>query len=117
MDRQEQWGRNYATRVWSGPPMRVVSDTGIAAANGDVRPGYGSLRDAVAHGEIGHLWCVEQSRLERQEIVWFVLAAELAEAGIGEVHTDRDGIVGWVTTPPASRPCSPPVKFVGFAAG
>jgi site-specific DNA recombinase len=93
VDRQEQWGRSYATRVWPGPPMRVFSDTGIAAANGDARPGYGSLRDAVAHGEIGHLWCVEQSRLERQEIGWFVLAAELAEAGIGEVHTDRDGIV------------------------
>jgi site-specific DNA recombinase len=93
VDRQEQWGRSYATRVWLGPPMRVFSDTGIAAANGDVRPVYGSLRDAVAHGEIGHLWGVEQSRLERQEIGWFVLAAELAEAGIGEVHTDRDGIV------------------------
>jgi hypothetical protein len=49
--------------------MRVFSDTGIAAANGDVRPGYGSLRDAVAHGEIGHLWSVEQSRLERDRMV------------------------------------------------
>ena len=76
-----------AKALAAGPPMRVFSDTGIAAANGDVRPVYGSLRDAVAHREIGHLWCVEQSRLERQEVGWFVLAAELAEAGVGEVHT------------------------------
>lgn len=93
VDRQEQWGRIYAARVWPGEPIKVFADSGISAANGDARPGYECLRDAIAAGEIAHLWCVEQSRLERQEIGWFVLAAELAEAGIDELHTDRDGIV------------------------
>jgi DNA invertase Pin-like site-specific DNA recombinase len=93
VDRQEEWGRAYAERTWPGEPVRVFADTGISAANGDHRPGYESLRDAIARGEVGHVWCVEQSRLERQEIGWFLLAAELAEAGIDEVHTNRDGIV------------------------
>ena len=36
---------------------------------------------------------MEQTRLERREVQWFELAAELDAAGITEVHTDRDGIV------------------------
>ena len=71
----------------------VFADSGISAANGDHRPGYAALRDAITRGQIAHVWCVEQSRLERQEIGWFVLAAELADAGISELHTNRDGIV------------------------
>lgn len=93
VDRQEGWGRAYAERTWPGARVRVFSDSGISAANGDHRPGYEALRDAVANRQVTQLWTVEQSRLERQEVGWFLLAAELAEAGITEVHTDRDGIV------------------------
>jgi site-specific DNA recombinase len=93
VDRQEEWGRTYASGVWPGEPIEVFADSGISAANGDHRPGYAALRDAITRGEIAHVWCVEQSRLERQEIGWFVLAAELADAGISELHTNRDGIV------------------------
>lgn len=39
------------------------------------------------------MWVVEQSRLERREVGWFELAAELDAAGIRAVHTNRDGIV------------------------
>lgn len=93
VDRQEQWGRSYAERMWPGLPVRVFADAGISAANGEARPGYEALRDAIARGEVAHLWCVEQSRLERQEVGWFLLVAELAKVGIDEVHTDRGGVV------------------------
>jgi site-specific DNA recombinase len=93
VDRQEAWGRAYAARVWPGQPVEVFADAGISAANGDHRAGYEALRDAIAAGDVTQLWTVEQSRLERTELGWFGLAAELDAAGIREVHTDRDGIV------------------------
>jgi DNA invertase Pin-like site-specific DNA recombinase len=93
VEAQEDWGRVYAAKHWPGVPVRVYRDKGISAANGDTRPGYEALRAAVAAGQVAHLWCVEQSRLERREAAWFTLAAELDGAGITEVHTNRDGIV------------------------
>lgn len=92
--RQEQWGRDYAARTWPGTPVVVFSDNNLSAADGDVvRPGYDELRASVRAGRLAHLWTVEQSRLERTEVGWFSLAAELDAAGIDEVHTDRDGVV------------------------
>ncbi|MFG2678291.1 recombinase family protein [Streptomyces sp. NPDC048392] len=90
---QETWGRSYAAAKWPGEPIEVFADSGISAANGDRRPEYERLRECIARGEVRHLWCVEQSRLERREVEWFTLAAELDAAGIKEVHTNRDGVV------------------------
>ena len=90
---QEKWGRAYAAGAWPDVPVRVFADNHVSAANGDHRPEYETLREAIARGEVVHLWAVEQSRLERREIEWFRLAAELDTAGVGEVHTNRDGIV------------------------
>jgi DNA invertase Pin-like site-specific DNA recombinase len=73
--------------------VKVFADSDLSAANGDHRPGYEALRSAIRSGEVTHLWVVEQSRLERREVEWFTLAAELDAAGISEVHTNRDGIV------------------------
>ena len=94
VDLEERQGREYADRTWPGMPVEVFRDEGISAAKDDVtRPGYNALRVAVAAGGITHLWAVEQSRLERREVPWFTLAAELEAAGITEVHTTRDGII------------------------
>lgn len=90
---QEKWGRRYAADRWPSLPVKVFSDRGISAANGDAREGYDQLREWIAAGKIVHLWCVEQSRLERREIEWFELAALLDSAGIDELHTDREGII------------------------
>jgi site-specific DNA recombinase len=90
---QAKWGRAYAAKTWPGVPVKVFTDPGISASNGDHRPGYEALREAVARGEVAHLWAVEQTRLERREVEWFRLAAELDAAGIAELHTNRDGIV------------------------
>src|SRR2546430_132282 len=90
---QAKWGRTYAAAHWPDVPVRVFTDAGISAANGDHRPGFEELREAVARGEVAHLWAVEQTRLERREVEWFRLAAELDAAGITELHTNRDGIV------------------------
>lgn len=73
--------------------MEVFADKGISAHNGDERGGYDRLREWIRAGKLEHLWCVEQSRLERREAEWFQLAAELDSAGITELHTDREGIV------------------------
>jgi site-specific DNA recombinase len=90
---QEKWGRDYAASAWPGMAVEVFADNDLSAANGDHRPGYEALRSAIRSGEVTHLWVVEQSRLERREVEWFELAAELDAAGISEVHTNRDGIV------------------------
>jgi len=93
VDVQEQWGRAYAAKTWPGKPIEVFADRGISAANGDRRPEYERLREWIRDGRIEHVWAVEQQRLERREIGWFELAAELDAAGITELHTNRDGIV------------------------
>jgi site-specific DNA recombinase len=90
---QVKWGRAYAAKHWPGVPVKVFADKGISAANGDHRPGFEELREAIARGEVAHLWAVEQTRVERREVEWFKLAAELDAVGISELHTDRDGIV------------------------
>lgn len=91
---QEKWGRAYAAQAWPGVPVRVFADNDLSAAKDDVvRPAYERLREAVAAGDVAQLWTVEQSRLERREVGWFTLAAELDAAGIDKIHTRRDGIV------------------------
>jgi len=93
VDAQERWGRDYAASAWPDLPVEVFADAGISAANGDERPDYDRLRQWIRDGKIAHLWTVEQSRLERREVEWFQLAAELDAAGITELHTNRDGLV------------------------
>lgn len=94
VDVQERQGRAYSAEAWPGVPVVVYSDRLLSAADEDVwRPGFEKLRQAIRDGEVAHVWCVEQSRLQRLEVGWFVLAAELVAAGIDEIHTGRDGIV------------------------
>ncbi|WP_406306264.1 recombinase family protein [Streptomyces sp. NBC_00885] len=93
VEAQEKWGRAYAAHTWPGLPVKVFADSDISAAGDAHRPEYERLRESLARGEIAHLWAVEQSRLERREVEWFRLAAELNAAGITELHTNRDGIV------------------------
>jgi DNA invertase Pin-like site-specific DNA recombinase len=91
---QERYGRAYAAVVWPGLPVVVYSDNDLSAAEDDVwRPGYEKLREDLAAGAVSQVWAIEQYRLQRREIGWFELAAELVAAGIDEVHTRRDGIV------------------------
>jgi site-specific DNA recombinase len=95
VDVQERRGRQVAAETWPGLPVVVYADRLLSAADEDVwRPGFEKLRQAIRDGEVAHLWCAEQSRLQRLETGWFELAAELDAAGIPAVHTDRDGIVG-----------------------
>lgn len=93
VDAQEKWGRGYAEQYWPGVLVEVFADAGISAARDDRRPEYERLREWIGAGRVAHVWAVEQSRLERREVQWFGLAAELDAAGIGELHTNRDGIV------------------------
>lgn len=91
---QERRGRAYASRTWPGCPVVVFADNAITAGDSDTeRPGYAQLRDAIRAGRLGHVWAAEQTRLERTEIGWFELAADLVAADILEVHTGHDGIV------------------------
>lgn len=93
VDEQEQWGREYAAQHWPGMPVRVFADKGRSAFHDDLRPGYEALKVAIDAGQIRHLWTVEQSRLERREVEWFQLATILDDAGIDQLHTNRDGVV------------------------
>ncbi len=91
---QQRWGRKYAGGRWPGVPIKVYADNNLSAADDTVRPAFEEFRRDLADGLIAHVWAVEQSRLERREVEWFQVAAEMDEAGIAELHTDRDGIIG-----------------------
>lgn len=93
VDVQERQGRGYASTAWPGVPVVVYADRLLSAADDTWRPEYEKLRQAIRDGQVAHVWCVEQSRLQRREVGWFELAAELVAAGIDEIHTSRDGIV------------------------
>lgn len=93
VDLQERWGREYATKKWPGLPVEVFADPGISAANGDHRPQFERFREWLNGGKVAHVWAVEQSRLERREVEWFRLAAEMEAAGVDELDTNRDGVV------------------------
>jgi DNA invertase Pin-like site-specific DNA recombinase len=91
---QEKWGREYAAQRWPGVPIKVFADNDLSAAKDDVyRPEFEQMREAIRRGECAHLWAVEQNRLTRREVEWFGLAAELARAGVAEVHTKRNGVI------------------------
>lgn len=90
---QEKWGRAYAAEHWPDLPTEVFADGDNSAMNGGPRPGHDRFREWLNSGRIAQVWAVEQSRLERDEIKWFELAAELDAAGIAELHTNRDGVV------------------------
>lgn len=90
---QERQGREYAGHAWPDIPVVVYPDRLLSAADDTWRPEFEKLRQAIRDGQVAHVWAVEQSRLQRREVGWFELAAELVAAGIDEVHTNRDGIV------------------------
>lgn len=90
---QTRWGLEYAAEHWPGVPVEVFADGDNSAMNGGPRPEHERFKEWLAAGRIAHVWAVEQSRLERDEIAWFQLAALMDEAGVDEVHTQRDGIV------------------------
>lgn len=91
---QARWGTEYAAEAWPGMPVEIYADGNNSAMKDDGdRPDHERFKRDLAEGRIAHVWSVEQSRLERDEIRWFMLAAELEAAGVGKVHTRRDGIV------------------------
>ena len=93
VDRQERWGRDYAARVWPDLPVAAYADNNLSGDPAIPRPGLEALRAAVRSGAVAAVWAVEQSRLTRDEVQWFEIAAELLDAGVDVLHTDRDGIV------------------------
>ncbi|GAB3372432.1 recombinase family protein [Amycolatopsis echigonensis] len=91
---QELQGREYAARAWPGMPIVIYAEDGFSGEQADlVRPEYERLLSEVDAGHVANIWCAEQYRLERNNVRWFILADRLAEAGIEELHTKRDGIV------------------------
>jgi DNA invertase Pin-like site-specific DNA recombinase len=91
---QEKWGRKYAADHWPDLPVEVFADGNNSAMKPDgQRPEHDRFREWLNDGRIAQVWAVEQSRLERDEVRWFELAAQLDAAGIAELHTNRDGVV------------------------
>ncbi len=84
-----------ATPPECGPAHRCGSSPTPASRPPTATPGRATDPCATPSptGRSGTSGASSSPASKRQEIGWFVLAAELAEAGIGEVHTDRDGIV------------------------
>lgn len=96
VDRQERWGRAYHREHpgISHLPVVVYKDNDVSAFSDDaVRPDYDRLRAAVRAGTVAGIWTVEQTRIEANRRRWVELVADLDDAGIGELHTNRDGLV------------------------
>lgn len=94
VEAQERWGRAYAAKHWPNYAVEIFPDNNIGATDPTVeRPEFDRLCEWIRDRRVAHVWSVEQSRLTRDEIEWFKLAAILDEADLSEVHTDRDGIV------------------------
>ncbi|ADD43856.1 recombinase family protein [Stackebrandtia nassauensis] len=91
---QETWGRAYGAKHFPDLPIKVYIDNDLSAADPTVfRPDFERLREDVRMGHVAQIWSVEQYRLVRQEVEWFSFAAELVEADIIRLHTDRDGVI------------------------
>lgn len=91
-DDQLSWGTTYAARVWPGLPIREYRDERLSGADQD-RPGLNGFRADLKTQAPKGVWAVEQSRLCRDEQLWFTIQAEMMKAGLGELHTDRDGLL------------------------
>lgn len=90
---QEAHGRRYATDRWPDLPVVTYSDNDLSASNGDHRPGFAALLDAIRRGEVARVVCAEQSRITREPAVWESFMVTMAKAGIDELHTYRKGTV------------------------
>lgn len=104
VERQERWGREYAAERLPDLAIRVYCDNDVSAFSDDAdRPDYDRLRREITEGVAGDssspagkieaVWCVEQTRIEANKRRWVELVAELDDAGINVIHTNRDGLV------------------------
>jgi site-specific DNA recombinase len=93
INRQETLGRAWAQDHHPTLPVTVYVDDGISGAD-MTRPGWQAFCSDVRAGRIGHVWAYEQSRLTRAGVAtWDDVAVMLTLAGIGEVHTHRQGAI------------------------
>lgn len=96
VERQERWGRKYAAEhpQLQDLPIRVFADNDLSAFDDNtIRPEYEALRAELRAGHVGAIWAVEQTRIEANRRRWVELVAELDDAGIDVLHTNRDGLV------------------------
>lgn len=90
--RQEALGREWAQQNRPGHPVLVFTDE-MTGARMD-RPGWQEFVRAVQQGRVSHVWGYEQSRLTRAgTVAWDDVCELLWNAGIPEVHTQRQGII------------------------
>jgi site-specific DNA recombinase len=88
---QIRWGREYAAGTWPGLPIVVYAENNISGTD-DERPELNAMRQAIRDGQCIQVVTTYHSRLTRS-YVWFQMAAEMLDAGVGKIHTRHDGIV------------------------
>lgn len=94
--------RKFATRLveatWPGATVVEFVDDGITASDPNViRPGFAALLDAIRRGQVSAVVAAEQSRITRQtdgEQGWEQFRTVCELAGISELHTWREGVIG-----------------------
>lgn len=82
----------WAEAEHPGAPTVWFEDNDVTGTTGD-RGGFDQLREAIRRGEVRDLWVRDQSRLQRNEEVWFALRGELLTAGIVYLSTRNKGRV------------------------
>lgn len=98
VDGQLKKGRRYAANTWPNAEVREFRDDNITAADkGVVRPDFERMLRELRLQPKGTvaIWANEQSRLTRLgETSWEDLRVIFNMAGLTEVHTSLQGIVG-----------------------
>jgi DNA invertase Pin-like site-specific DNA recombinase len=99
VDRQLKKGCEYAARQWPGAIVLSFRDDDITGSKPEVvRPGFEKMLHELRRrpkGTVVGVWANEQSRLTRAgETGWDDLRVVLNMAGLNEVHTGIQGIIG-----------------------
>lgn len=92
VENQAAWFTVWAEETHPGVPVRTYVDNDVTGKTAE-RGGLDDLRADLAAGGAVALWVRDQSRLQRDEELWFAIKRELIAAGIAYLDTRRKGRV------------------------
>lgn len=81
IETQQNLGIEFAKS--EGMPFKTFIDEGISGTGDDIskRPEFVMLLDAIKKGEITKVYCIDQSRIERNNAIWNLFTHTMLNAG------------------------------------
>lgn len=77
---QKELGIDFAAK--EGQDYEVFIDEGISGTKDDIyeRPGFAEMLDRIKKGEINKVYCIDQSRIERNNNIWNLFVGIMLDA-------------------------------------